>query len=387
MRKRLLLIFPLFLVGISIPDIVSAQHYSLYVGEQEFLEIPDPPHNGALETASWDCGNHIAFAEKCELYAIAYPTHYFEGTEIVSCNYSYTYVVADKMKVGRSSATYYITCKPVEGKLSEEQLNLKIGEKKKLTYHPSYTTYLSFTSKYEKWESSNENVVTVDADGNVEAKSSGEALITFDPVGGPLLYCNVTVQYIAPTSISLKENEVSVVEGKTKLLSYELLPSGASASVKWSSSDNNIVKVASNGKITGVSEGKAKITAVTDNGLFATCAVKVISAPKSVSLPDNKEVFKGYTVQLTPVLTPAESETTYRWVSDDTSIATVNSSGKVTGVSVGTANVTVTTENGLTSTCHLMVKEPPYGAEFSIVKARIRVVKKLMEETFMYIEK
>ena len=387
MRKHILQAVLLMTLGISVPNMVSAQRYSLYVGEQEFLEIPDPPYNGYLSTASWDRGEHIAFAEKSEIGAIVYPMHYFEGTETVSCSYSYTYVVAGKTKVGRSSATYYITCKPVDGKLSENQLNMKIGEKKKLTYRPSYTAYTSFTSQYVKWTSSNEKVVTVDKDGNVEAKSSGEALITFDPVGGPLLYCNVTVQYIAPTSISLKENEVSVVEGKTKLLSYELLPSGASASVKWSSSDNNIVKVASNGKITGVSEGKAKITAVTDNGLSATCAVKVISAPKSVSLPDNKEVFKGYTVQLTPVLTPAESETTYRWVSDDTSIATVNSSGKVTGVSVGTANVTVTTENGLTSTCRLMVKEPPYGAEFSNVKARIRVVKKLMEETFMYIEK
>lgn len=387
MRRYILQVILLGILEISIPDIVSAQHYSLYVGEQEFLEIPDPPHNGVLETASWDRGNHIAFEEKSEVGAIAYPIHYFEGTETVSCSYAYSYVVAGKKKVGRSSATYYITCKSVEGKLSEEQLNLKIGEKKKLTYHPSYTTYLSFTSKYEKWESSNENVVTVDADGNVEAKSSGEAQITFDPVGGPLLYCNVSVQHIAPTSISLKENEVSVVEGKTKLLSYELLPSGASASVKWSSSDNNIVKVASNGKITGMSEGKAKITVVTDNGLSATCSVKVISAPKSVSLPDSKVVFKGYTVQLTPVLTPAASETTYKWVSDDTSIATVNSSGKVTGVSIGTANVTVTTENGLTSTCRLTVKEPPYGVEFSNVKTRIGVVKKLMEETFKYIGK
>lgn len=387
MRKHILQAVLLMTLGISVPNMVSAQRYSLYVGEQEFLEIPDPPYNGYLSTASWDRGEHIAFAEKCELYAIAYPIHYFEGTETVSCSYSYTYVVAGKTKVGRSSATYYITCKPVDGKLSENQLNMKIGEKKKLTYRPSYSAYTSFTSQYVKWTSSNENVVTVDKDGNVEAKSSGEALITFDPVGGPLLYCNVTVERIYPTKISIKEDKVSVVEGKTKSLSYELQPQGASATVKWTSSDKSVVEVTSTGRITGVSEGSATITATTDNNLSAFCIVKVVSAPKSVSLPEETEVFQGYNVRLTPVLTPVETETTFKWASEDTSIAIVNSNGVVTGSSVGTTNISATTDNGLVAKCRIVVKEAPQGADSQSAKTRIKIVKDLMEETFKYIEK
>lgn len=361
--------------------------YSLYVGESEFIETPDPPYNGWLENASWSRDSHIAISDQSVAGAIVYPSHYFEGTETVTCFYTFGYYVGTHLRAGYLEKTFYITCKKVDGKLSDEQLTMSVGQKKKLNYYPDYSGYTSYTSKHTTWESSNEDVVTVDKNGNVEAISSGRALITFDPVGGPLLFCNVTVEYIEPTKISFKETNVSVVEGKTKALSYTLEPKGASASVKWTSSNENIVKVSSKGQITGVSEGNATITVTTDKGLSATCNVNVVSSPKSVSLPNSKEVIQGYTIQLTPTLTPVGSETTYKWKSDDTSIATVSSKGMVTGKNIGTAIITVTTENGLTATCRITVSTAPQGADYRNAKIRIKAVKDLVEETFKYIEK
>lgn len=361
--------------------------YSLYVGESEFIETPDPPYNGWLENANWSRDSHIAISDQSVAGAIVYPSHYFEGTETVTCFYTFGYYVGTHLRAGYLEKTFYITCKKVDGKLSDEQLTMSVGQKKKLNYYPDYSGYTSYTSKHTTWESSNEDVVTVDKNGNVEAISSGRALITFDPVGGPLLFCNVTVEYIEPTKISFKETNVSVVEGKTKTLSYTLEPKGASASVKWTSSNENIVKVSSKGQITGVSEGNATITVTTDKGLSATCNVNVVSSPKSVSLPNSKEVIQGYTIQLTPTLTPVGSETTYKWKSDDTSIATVSSKGMVTGKNIGTAIITVTTENGLTATCRITVSTAPQGADYRNAKIRIKAVKDLVEETFKYIEK
>lgn len=194
------------------------------------------------------------------------------------------------------------------------------------------------------------------------------------------------VAKIDPTGVSIKDRKVSVVEGKSKTLSYELKPKGASSDVEWTSSNENVVKVSSTGKITGVSEGSATITITTENGHSASCNVKVLSAPKAVSLPEEKIVVQGYTVQLVPELTPTESETTYKWKSDDTSIATVSSNGMVMGKNTGTTTVTVTTDNGLTASCSIVVTDAPKGADSQNVKTRIEIIGELIEETLEFIK-
>jgi len=378
--------FILLLFLLVFTNEVKAQ-YSLYVGESEYIATPDPPYNGWLENANWTRDSHIAISESSFAGAIIYPSHYFEGTETVTCNYTFGYYVAGRLTAGHLQKTFYITCKRVDGELSETQLNMTVGQKKRLNYYPSYSGYTSYTNKYVTWDSSNEDVVTVDKNGNVEAVGSGRALITFDPIGGPLLFCNVTVEYIEPTSISFKESSVSVVEGKTKTLSYTLEPKGASATVKWKSSNESVVKVSSTGKITGIAEGNATITVTTEKGLSANCTVNVVSAPKSVSLPNSADVVQGYNIQLNPTLTPVNSETTYKWKSDDTTIATVASNGKVTGKNTGTATITVTTENGLTATCKVTVRNAPQGADYRNANIRVKAIKDLVTETLKYIDK
>lgn len=384
--KKTYLLYLYFLLGLFFPVSANAQ-YSLYVGESEFIATPDPPNNGWLENATWSRDSHIAISEQSVAGAVIYPSHYFEGTETITCYYTFGYYVANRLTAGHLQKTFYITCKKVDGHLSENNLNMTVGQKKRLTYFPDYSGYTSYTNKYTTWESSNDDIVTVDKNGNLEAISSGHASIRFDPVGGPLLICNVTVEYIEPTKISFKEANVSVVEGKSKTLSYTLEPKGASASVKWKSSNESIVTVSSTGKITGVTEGSATISVTTEKGLSATCNVNVVSAPKSVSLPNNKNLVQGYTIQLTPSLTPSESETTYKWKSDDTSIASVNSNGMVTGKNAGVTTITVTTGNGLTATCRVTVTTAPQGADYRNAKIRIKTVKDLVEETLKHIKK
>ena len=59
------------------------------------------------------------------------------------------------------------------------------------------------------------------------------------------------------------------------------------------------------------------------------------------------------TMQLTATIEPTVSDKTITWSSDDTTVATVSTTGLVTCVTPWTATITATTVNGLTATCEV----------------------------------
>ena len=77
--------------------------------------------------------------------------------------------------------------------------------------------------------------------------------------------------------------------------------------------------------------------------------------PKAVILPATATVAVGGTIQLNPAIMPYGVSTTLTWVSGTTGKATVDNTGKVTGVDAGTSVITVTTGNGLTAQCTVTV--------------------------------
>ena len=166
---------------------------------------------------------------------------------------------------------------------------------------------------------------------------------------------------ITPTveSISLNQEAINMVVGDEENLTATVEPEGAADKVEWTSSDEDVVTVDENGKITAVGEGTATIT-VTAGGKTATCTVTVTAKPvpiTGISL-DDAEVSVGRTIQLKPKFTPAD--TTQRgvtWESSDETIATVDKNGRVKGLAEGEVSITVTsTENAdITATCTVTV--------------------------------
>ena len=101
-------------------------------------------------------------------------------------------------------------------------------------------------------------------------------------------------------------------------------------------------------------------TDVTEGGPFtegdAVAAESIALSPKemSVAVGDSASI----TVSYTPATT---TQRTVNWTSSDTSVATVDSAGKVTGVRVGTATITATYagDDTISDTCEVTVKRAP----------------------------
>lgn len=148
-----------------------------------------------------------------------------------------------------------------------------------------------------------------------------------------------------PSSVSLNYSSISMDVGVSRTLSATVYPSNASnKSITWESS-NSSVAVVSNGRVRAKGVGSATIYAVTCNGKTAACSVKV----KGVKINSiYNTVYVGDTYYLSA--TSCGVSSSYKWSSSNSSVASVNSSGKMTIKSAGSAIITVRTSDGYTAT-------------------------------------
>ena len=144
------------------------------------------------------------------------------------------------------------------------------------------------------YSSSDSNIATVSADGTITAKAVGNATITCTTNATKIdgsqatATCSVLVQATAGyvTSLTLDKTTASVAKGaKLKLTpTIQTDGTGADMTVTWNSSAANIASVAADGTITGVENGTAVISCVTNGRtsdgrqLSATCTVTVKTA-------------------------------------------------------------------------------------------------------------
>lgn len=158
---------------------------------------------------------------------------------------------------------------------------------------------------------------------------------------------------IPATGITLTPATGSVLSGGALALTATVAPANASnKGVTWTSSNPAAATVNSSGAVTGVAAGTAIITATTlDGGFTATTTVTVLGSnipATGVTLaPATFNVGIGVTVALTATVSPANATNkAVTWTSSSPAVAMVSASGVVTGVSSGTATITVRTASG-----------------------------------------
>jgi len=222
------------------------------------------------------------------------------------------------------------------------------------------------TNKDVTWTSLNPAIVTVDNAGNVNAVSVGTTTITATTVDGSKIdTCTVTVNnpIIKVISVSLNKITDSLVAGGTDTLIASINPiDAANKNITWTSSDNSVATVDNAGNVNAVSAGTTTITATTvDGSKIDTCTVTVnnpIIKVTSVSLNKTTDsLVVGNTDILSATVAPIDATNkNITWASSNTSVATVDSTGKVTAIGNGSATITVTTIDGnKTASCTVTV--------------------------------
>lgn len=183
--------------------------------------------------------------------------------------------------------------------------------------------------------------------------------------GGTLKGENIPTEGVVykVTEVKLDKDSLTLDVGGSENFAATITPSNATnKNVTWSSDNQNVATV-ENGKVTAVGAGKATITVTAEDGnKTATCAVTVnpISVTGVTLDQSALPISVGGSAELKANVTPENATNkTVTWSSDNTAVATVDASGKVTAVAPGTATITVTTaDGGKTANCTVTVTQP-----------------------------
>ena len=266
---------------------------------------------------------------------------------------------------GGYKASCTVTVKPVV-KVTSVALNVKSGSMYAGTYYQFKATVMPENASIKKlvWSSSDTSVVKVNSNGMILGVKPGKAVITCKSYeGGKTASCTVTVIGVKPTSVTLNTKGGTMKYGQTYQLKATVAPANATDKrVTWTSSNPKVVSVSSTGVIKALTpNASAVITCKTvSGGKTASCTVKVAPlAVTGVKLSHSQgKVGVGLSGKLTATVLPTNATNkAVTWGSLDTSIATVDQNGVVTGKSAGTTTIYCKTKDGgYVATCQVTVE-------------------------------
>lgn len=246
--------------------------------------------------------------------------------------------------------------------ISPESAVINVGEPLNFDY-----TVEPFIGCYVNMMTSDPTIAPIPEFGLIYGAAPGEADITMTLLlNGKTSTCHVTVIQPA-TDIRLNKTKLNLELGETTQLLANVSPADVTDnSVTWSTSNASVATVDANGVVTAVGGGNCTVTATTHNGLTATCNVTVKQLPESISFTESAiAIGIGESHSLEVVFNPENTtERGLTWSSSNTTIATVNNAGEVTGKGAGKAVITAKTTNGLTATCNVTVEVPVTNVEF-----------------------
>ena len=234
---------------------------------------------------------------------------------------------------------------------------------------------INLPDKKITWKSSDDNIAKIDSGGNITAQNPGKATLT------AMLYsqkksATATLSVRQPvTGIFMPTSTITLYTGgEGRLLQTEIFPKNATnQNITWKSKNTKIARVDENGRVKPVGVGMTEITATMEDGGFeAKCFVNDVNSyvdvqTLSVKNTDAMTIKVGDSVNAIVTVSPSNVRNkTLKWSSDDTKIATVSQAGRIRGVSVGTANITVETTNGKKQTFTVNVTESDAKDPFNL---------------------
>lgn len=242
-----------------------------------------------------------------------------------------------------------------------EKMDMYEGEEENIdiSYVPDIATNNDVT-----WKSSNTNVVKIDENGKIKAGNIGSAVITVTSKNDVKISkkCRVTVKpYIQVTGIKITPNELNIDDGEEGKFIVNVSPEEASnKKYKVIVGDENIIDVTEKGEFVATKPGKTTVTVVSEDGEYTdTCNVNVkFVEATGVWIQPTMMMALGDVAEVNWSMIPATATNkNVKWKSSNTKVVTVDKSGNCTAKSEGTAKIQITTEDGFTSSCTVMVKD------------------------------
>lgn len=216
------------------------------------------------------------------------------------------------------------------------------------------------------WSSSAPTVATVSSTGLVTALAPGEVVIAAsadDAVGAALIIVDDELPDDATAVARVAFDEdgpIPVVPGAGHTLHASAYTAGGDLvegrPVSWTTADATVAAVDANGKVSALAEGTAWITATIDG---QAASIELIVSPiVDVELtPGDAVIVVDEELPLTATPRDAQAQPLARpvtWSSDRPDVATVDTTGRVTGHAVGVTAITATS-GGRRATVRLSV--------------------------------
>ncbi len=234
--------------------------------------------------------------------------------------------------------------------IPEESIELEIGGKDKIevTVTPD-----DATNKEVEYKSSNESIVKVDENGNIEAVGEGTATITVtsksDPTKKDIITVTVKKPVIDVEDVDIPKDRIDLLVGDKNKVPVTVTPDNATnKEVEYKSSNESIVKVDENGIIEAVGEGTATITVTSKDDPTKKDTITItVKKPLpqepvyTITVPESFSMVMGEKKPLGVVITPDDGKIIPVYTSADENIVKVDANGNVTAIGVGTTTISV----------------------------------------------
>lgn len=293
----------------------------LMIGEDTIYTVTQTPANASNDVVWSVSDNEIAQINHEGKFIALKP-----GIVTIICK-------AKELNSVQAMQVVHIYDYPTAVKFNPDNYAVKIQEKVKV-----YVDVLPLTAKQDiDWEISDHTIATIDSNGFVTGVSAGKVTLTAYVKDNHNIKESIEITVTLQDPIALVINGTNIlIVGEETTYTITPYPSNANPSVRWSSSDNEILEIDETGKVVAHKEGYVTITAIGVKNVNATKQIRVkLQDPETIKIigPDHVNVGEEVTYQFE--ITPEDASRNIHWEVRNKTIAQIDENGVLKAIKSG----------------------------------------------------